>query len=114
MVEGFLRRHGWGTDGDTSVIGHSEWQPGKVDPRGPIGKKGGTPLTMTAIRKRVAERLDHAASWSPSGGSSYVVKAGDTLSSIARARGTTWQKLAQLNGLRAPYTIHPGDKLKTK
>ncbi|WP_326808187.1 LysM peptidoglycan-binding domain-containing protein [Streptomyces sp. NBC_01775] len=46
--------------------------------------------------------------------STYTVKAGDTLSSIARQHDTTWQQLAQLNGLKAPYTIHPGDKLKTK
>jgi len=53
------RHHGWGKDGDTSVIGHLEWQPGKVDPRGPG-------ITMPDVRKRVAERLKHAASWSPS------------------------------------------------
>ncbi|MDX2692967.1 peptidoglycan recognition protein family protein [Streptomyces ipomoeae] len=52
------RAHGWGKDGDTSVIGHKEWQPGKVDPRGPG-------VSMPDIRKRVAERLKHAASWSP-------------------------------------------------
>ncbi|WP_406199299.1 N-acetylmuramoyl-L-alanine amidase [Streptomyces sp. NBC_01017] len=52
------RAHGWGNDGDTSVIGHKEWQPGKVDPRGPG-------FSMPDIRKRVAERLDHPASWSP-------------------------------------------------
>ncbi|WP_327724377.1 N-acetylmuramoyl-L-alanine amidase [Streptomyces europaeiscabiei] len=52
------RAHGWGKDGDTSVIGHREWQPGKVDPRGPG-------VSMADIRKRVAERLKHPASWSP-------------------------------------------------
>jgi hypothetical protein len=54
-----LRAHRWGRDGDTSVIGHSEWQPGKVDPRGPG-------VSMPDIRKRVAERLKHTARWSPS------------------------------------------------
>jgi hypothetical protein len=52
------RAHGWGKDGDTSVIGHAEWQPGKVDPRGPG-------VSMPGIRARVAERLKHPASWSP-------------------------------------------------
>ncbi|ONK09563.1 N-acetylmuramoyl-L-alanine amidase [Streptomyces sp. MP131-18] len=52
------RAHGWGKQGTTSVIGHSEWQPGKVDPRGPG-------ITMNAVRKRVAERLRHPADWSP-------------------------------------------------
>jgi hypothetical protein len=53
-----LRAHRWGRDGNTSVIGHSEWQPGKVDPRGPG-------VSMPDIRERVAERLKHPASWSP-------------------------------------------------
>ncbi|MFD7746697.1 N-acetylmuramoyl-L-alanine amidase [Streptomyces sp. NPDC059698] len=53
-----LRAHKWGKDGTTSVIGHAEWQPGKVDPRG-------LPGGMDAIRKDVAERLKHPANWSP-------------------------------------------------
>ncbi|MGW6786470.1 N-acetylmuramoyl-L-alanine amidase, partial [Streptomyces sp. NPDC054987] len=32
-----------------SVIGHREWQPGKVDPRG---------FTMDSLRNRIAERLN--------------------------------------------------------
>lgn len=52
------RSHGWGTSGDTSVIGHAEWQPGKVDPRGPG-------ISMLDVRRRVAERLRHPANWSP-------------------------------------------------
>ncbi|MFF8830160.1 N-acetylmuramoyl-L-alanine amidase [Streptomyces sp. NPDC015131] len=39
------RRHGWTA---RSVIGHLEWQPGKVDPRG---------FSMASMRARVAERL---------------------------------------------------------
>nr|WP_223776970.1 N-acetylmuramoyl-L-alanine amidase [Streptomyces sp. 135] len=54
------RAHGWGKGGDTSVIGHAEWQPGKIDPHGPG-------VSMPDIRKRVTERLKHAASWSPGG-----------------------------------------------
>lgn len=53
------RAHGWGKDGPTSVIGHKEWQPGKIDPRGPG-------IAMLDVRRRVTERLAHAASWSPS------------------------------------------------
>ncbi|KAB1141410.1 N-acetylmuramoyl-L-alanine amidase [Streptomyces luteolifulvus] len=52
---GICRKHGWGAE---SVIGHHEWQPGKVDPRGPIGKKGGPALTMDKIRARVDHLLD--------------------------------------------------------
>ncbi|MEU5973279.1 N-acetylmuramoyl-L-alanine amidase [Streptomyces sp. NPDC047315] len=39
------RVHGWNS---RSVIGHLEWQPGKVDPRG---------FTMDAMRARVHDRL---------------------------------------------------------
>ncbi|MET9923409.1 MULTISPECIES: N-acetylmuramoyl-L-alanine amidase [unclassified Streptomyces] len=54
-----LRAHRWGKDGTTSVIGHAEWQPGKIDPRGISGG-------MDGIRKDVATRLKHPAGWSPS------------------------------------------------
>ncbi len=39
------RYHGWN---EKSVLGHLEWQPGKVDPRG---------FTMQSMRARVATRL---------------------------------------------------------
>ncbi|MCZ7415283.1 MULTISPECIES: peptidoglycan recognition protein family protein [unclassified Streptomyces] len=52
------RAHRWGRAGDTSVIGHHEWQPGKIDPRGPG-------VSMPDIRRRVVERLRHPADWSP-------------------------------------------------
>ncbi|MCM2580569.1 peptidoglycan-binding protein [Streptomyces meridianus] len=39
------RAHGWG---HRSVIGHLEWQPGKVDPRG---------FTMGTMRERIRTRL---------------------------------------------------------
>ncbi|MER5815466.1 N-acetylmuramoyl-L-alanine amidase [Streptomyces californicus] len=40
------RAHGWS---ERSVIGHLEWQPGKVDPRG---------FSMNSMRDRVSNRLD--------------------------------------------------------
>ncbi|MFE3471204.1 peptidoglycan-binding protein [Streptomyces bacillaris] len=39
------RAHSWGAG---SVIGHSEWQPGKIDPRG---------FTMASMRSRIGKRL---------------------------------------------------------
>ncbi|MFC9131223.1 peptidoglycan-binding protein [Streptomyces sp. NPDC057099] len=42
------RHHGWS---ERSVIGHKEWQPGKVDPRG---------FTMDGMRKRISDRLKGA------------------------------------------------------
>ena len=42
----------------------------------------------------------------------WTVKNGETLSGIAAAVGRKWLDIAILNGIRAPYTIYPGDKLK--
>lgn len=42
---GLCRAHGWN---ERSVIGHLEWQPGKVDPRG---------FTMDTMRGRIGNRL---------------------------------------------------------
>lgn len=42
----------------------------------------------------------------------YTVKSGDTLHSIAFAAGTDWSRLARLNGISAPYTIYPGQRLR--
>lgn len=42
----------------------------------------------------------------------YTVKSGDTLSGIASMFGTTYQALAQLNGIANPNLIYPGQVLK--
>ena len=51
----------------------------------------------------------------PGGGTlgrlTYVVKAGDTLCSIARRYGKTVDALAALNGISEPYTIKVGQVL---
>lgn len=60
------RAHGWGQVGDTSVIGHLEWQPGKVDPRGPG-------ISMSDIRRRVAERLKHTSDWNGDGMPEHMI-----------------------------------------
>lgn len=38
------------------MIGHLEWSRQKSDPKG---------FTMASVRTRVAERLKHAANWTP-------------------------------------------------
>ncbi|MGW1836312.1 peptidoglycan-binding protein [Streptomyces sp. NPDC002067] len=58
-----------------------------------------------------AKRL--AGSGGPGASSTYTVKSGDTLSAIGKRLGIKWQALAELNGIEAPYTIRPGQKLKT-
>lgn len=42
----------------------------------------------------------------------YKVQSGDTLSGIASKYGTTYQKIAQLNGIANPNLIYPGQVLK--
>lgn len=44
----------------------------------------------------------------------YTVKSGDTLSGIAAKYGTTYQQLAQLNGIANPSKIYAGQKLRVK
>ena len=46
-----------------------------------------------------------------SSGTSHTVKAGEWLFSIARKYGVSPYSLAQVNGIGAPYTIHPGQVL---
>jgi LysM repeat protein/uncharacterized protein YvpB len=43
--------------------------------------------------------------------SAYVVRRGDTLSSIARKYGLYWPDIADANGISWPYTIYPGQTL---
>lgn len=45
-------------------------------------------------------------------GTTYTVKSGDTLSSIAAKFGTTYQKIAADNGIANPNIIYPGQVLK--
>lgn len=53
----------------------------------------------------------------PSGGGMntmtyHTVVKGDTLASIARRYGYSYQEIAQWNGIAPPYTIHPGQQLR--
>lgn len=44
----------------------------------------------------------------------YVVKAGDTLSGIASKYGTTYQRLASMNGISNPNKIYVGQKIRVR
>jgi hypothetical protein len=54
----------------------------------------------------------------PSGGQAqpdedtYTVRPGDYLAVIARRLDVDWRDLAEVNGLRPPYTVHPGQVLR--
>lgn len=47
----------------------------------------------------------------PPASGTYVVKSGDTLSGIGFRLGMSWQVIASLNGLKAPYNIYPNQVL---
>ena len=49
-----------------------------------------------------------------SGAVYYTVRSGDTLSGIAAKYGTTYQKIAQMNGIANPNKIYVGQKLRVK
>ena len=97
--------------------------------------------TTVVIQQSVYDNLDHdefygdATAWhkyaNPSGTSTapvihpvtmteqpktnsvyYTVKSGDTLSDIASKYGTTYQHLAQINGISNPNLIYVGQKIK--
>ena len=48
----------------------------------------------------------------PAPAKTVTVKAGDTLSGIAAAHGTTWQELQRINGIPDANKIYPGQVLK--
>lgn len=53
---------------------------------------------------------DDAVSFKSSG--TYVVKSGDTLSSIADSLNLDWKELAELNKVEPPYALKVGQELK--
>ena len=65
------------------------------------------------IANEVNKRLNGNTTPSlPESYGTYTVQKGDTLSSIARKYGTTYQKLAELNGIQDPSKIYVGQVLK--
>ena len=79
------------------------WQytsQGKVD-----GINGNVDLDIINEEKIVIETIRKEES-------TYIVKKGDTLSSIASKYGTTYQQLAKINNLKNPNIIYPGQVLK--
>lgn len=70
------------------------------------------------VRKVVlGSRYDEVQKIVNGGGTSavyYTVKSGDTLSAIASKYGTTYQKIAQINGISNPNKIYVGQKIRVK
>lgn len=66
-----------------------------------------------AVQAEVNKQLGSSGSGS-SGATYYTVRSGDTLSSIAAKYGTTYQKIASMNGIKNPNVIYAGQKLRVK
>lgn len=56
----------------------------------------------------------NTAGTSSAGGSSYVVKKGDTVFEIMRQTGVYWKDIISINNLQPPYSISPGQTLRLK
>lgn len=55
--------------------------------------------------------LGQAAQVAAVAGGQYVVVSNDNLSGIGAKTGHNWQDIANLNGIKAPYIIYPGQRL---
>lgn len=62
--------------------------------------------------KAVQDKINGASKPAPQ--HVYVVKPGDTLSGIAQKYGTTYTKLAQMNGISNPNKIYTGQKIRVR
>lgn len=78
-------------------------------------------LAMALILAGCAGRSGRPPAVSPSApsqasaslrGGEHVVQRGETLAAIGRRYGTDYLSLARLNGIRSPYTIYPGQRLR--
>ncbi|MER5277822.1 peptidoglycan-binding protein [Streptomyces sp. NPDC002809] len=102
VASGSRSRSTWqsrgGHFGHCHVPGNSHWDPGAIDTDIVPGKATSTPTPSTG------------GGTSSSG--TYVVKKGDTLSSIASAHKTTVAALVKLNSLKDANKLSVGQKLK--
>jgi LysM repeat protein len=72
------------------------------------------PLASTSLLVRPTRPTGRASApaAAPQRGGEYVVRTGDTLSSIARRNGTTVDRLVALNGITNPDRVQAGRKLR--
>lgn len=78
------------------------------------GKYGNVPIRSDVLGPRFKEVQDKINNGGGSSQKVYIVKSGDTLSSIAAKFGTTYQKIARDNNISNPNIIYPGQKLIIK
>lgn len=68
-------------------------------------------LSQAGYDPDAVQAIVNAKLGASSQGQTYTVQSGDTLSGIASAYGTSWQRLADINGLGNPDMIYPGQVL---
>ena len=106
------------TDGTTYIV-----QPG--DTLSGIAARYGTTYQSLAAINNIADPnriypgqeivIDGATTEAPAAGAVYyTIKPGDTLSGIASTYGTTWQWLAEVNGISEPNLIYPGNTIRVR
>ena len=59
-------------------------------------------------------RIDSSEPTSNASEEYYTIQSGDTLSGIAECYGTTWQWLAEVNGIDNPNLIYPGKTIRVR
>lgn len=119
----------YGLDPESAVICHSEgYQKGIASNHSDVmhwfPRHGKTMDTFRdEVKAIIAGQTDGEAKPAPdptpapapdeptAGGTVYTVKYGDTLSGIAKQYGTTYQKLAEYNGIADPALIRVGQKI---
>lgn len=81
----------------------------------PVDSRSSQPATRTASQAGAVAAAAPAASKPARANATYhVVTRGDTLYSVAWQHGLTYRQLADINGIRAPYTIYSGQRLRVK
>lgn len=92
-----LRAYGGPAKGWTakSVIGHKEWQPGKIDPR---TGSGGVDVSPPVLRRLIDERLAHPASWTPGGASTPAQSEEDDMPTAREIAGEVAHMLLRTDG----------------
>lgn len=89
------------------VTGCADTPPAPIETRSAVV----TPKQSDQPRPVLTTPSDHRPDLVP--GQPYTVEQGDTLYSIAFRLGADYRALAQVNGIAAPYTIYPGQRLET-
>ncbi len=72
------------------------------------------PYEPTTYSGGSAAKTSTAGSSTSTGGSTYIVKKGDTVFEIMRQTGVYWKDIISLNNLQPPYSISPGQTIRLK